>query len=83
MLNVDAIVWLDEEDGSGQLGGPLYADLDVHTEGREVHLDSETTTLGGATSFVTVLSLPFLLDGIVPMLSAAVDGDPATEVPEP
>jgi iron complex transport system substrate-binding protein len=84
LLDVDAIVWLDEEDGAGELGGPLYAELDVHTEGREVHLDSEgEDALGGATSFVTVLSLPFLLDGIVPLLSAAVDGDPATEVPEP
>ena len=44
-------------------------------------LDSFDDPLGGATSFVSVLSLPYLLDGLVPMLSAAVDGDPATEVP--
>jgi len=33
-----------------------------------------------------VLSLPLLLDGLVPQLAAAVDGDPATAmrpVPEP
>jgi iron complex transport system substrate-binding protein len=34
-----------------------------------------------ASNFVTVLSLPLLLDRLVPMLAAAVDGDPATEVP--
>ncbi len=34
--------------------------------------------LGGATSFVSVLSLPFLIDELVPRLAAAVDGDPAT-----
>ena len=44
-------------------------------------LDSFDDPLGGATSFVSVLSLPYLLDGLVPMLAAAVDGDPATEVP--
>jgi hypothetical protein len=28
-----------------------------------------------------VLSLPYLLDNLTPMLAAAVDGDPATAVP--
>lgn len=79
LLDVDAIVWLDADDAEGPLGGPLYAGLAVHTEGREVHLDSFDDPLGGATSFVTPLSLPFLLDGLVPQLAAAVDGDPATE----
>ena len=66
----------------GELGGPLYATLPVHTEGREVFLESTGDPLGGATSFVTALSLPFLLDGLVPQLAAAIDGDPAT-VPGP
>lgn len=80
MLDVDVIVWLDGEGVEG-LGGPLYQTFAVHTEGREVFLDSFGDPLGGATSFVTVLSLPYLLDGITPMLAAAIDGDPATEVP--
>ena len=29
-------------------------------------------------SAVTPLSIPFLLDGLVPQLAAAVDGDPST-----
>ena len=74
LLNVDVIVWLDAEDGEGPLGGPLYATLDVHTEGREVVLDSYDDPLGGATSFVSVLSLPYLLDGLVPQLADALDG---------
>ena len=49
-------------------------------EGREVPV-ANLSELGSATSFQTVLSLPILLDGLVPMLAAAVDGDPATPVP--
>jgi iron complex transport system substrate-binding protein len=80
LLDVDAIIWLDPEDGDGPLGGPLYGGLPVHTEGREVFLDSFEDPVGAATSFVTVLSLPYLLDHLVPKLAAAVDGDPATVV---
>jgi iron complex transport system substrate-binding protein len=80
MLDVDVIVWLDPEDGEGPLGGPLYETFAVHTEGREVFLDSFDDPLGGATSFVSVLSLPYLLDGLVPKLAVALDGDPGTEV---
>jgi iron complex transport system substrate-binding protein len=81
MLDVDAIIWLDAKDAEGALGGPLYASLPVHTEGREVHLSSFDDPLGGATSFVTVQSLPYLLDRLVPKLAAAIDGDTATAVP--
>lgn len=80
LLDLDTVVWLDIEDREGD--DPVYDGLAVHTEGREVFLDSEDETgLGGATSFVTVLSLPELLDGLVPRLALAVDGDPSTEVP--
>ncbi|HEY8526572.1 MAG TPA: iron-siderophore ABC transporter substrate-binding protein [Acidimicrobiales bacterium] len=81
MLDVDVIVWLDPEDGEGPLGGPLYETFPVHTEGREVFLDSYDDPLGAATSVVTPLSIPFLLDGLAPRLAAAIDGDPATELP--
>jgi iron complex transport system substrate-binding protein len=74
LLDVDVIIWLDAEAFEGELGGPVYSTLPVHTEGREVHLDSFNDPLGGATSFVSVLSLPFLLDGLTPKLAAALDG---------
>lgn len=80
LLDVDVIIWLDPQDATGPLGGPVYSSLDVHTEGREVFLSSLDDPLGGATSFVSVLSLPYLLDGLVPQLAAAIDGDPTTEV---
>ncbi len=81
LLDVDVLVWLNVAEGEGPLTNPLYQSLRVSQEGREVFLDSFTDPLGAATSFVTPLSLPFLLDGLVPRLASAIDGDPATEVP--
>jgi len=76
LLDVDVIIWLDAEEADGELGGPVYQKLPVHTEGREVLLSSYDDPLGGATSFVSVLSLPYLLDNLVPMLVAALDSAP-------
>ncbi len=47
-------------------------------EGRDIFLDVNDP-LAGALSFSTVLSLPFLLDELVPQLAAAVAGGSATE----
>lgn len=80
LLDVDVIIWLDADPDQEPLASPLYRNLRVHREGREVFLASYTDPLGAATSFVTPLSIPYLLDGLVPMLAAAIDGDPATSV---
>lgn len=82
LLDGDLVIWLDPEDAEGDLGGPAYETFAVHTEGREVMLDSFDDPLGAATSFITPLSIPFLIDGLVPKMAAAIDGDPSTEVPE-
>jgi len=82
LLDVDALVWIvGEVEGDMDLlhEEALYAGLDVVAEGREVPV-ANLDELGGATTFQTVLSLPVLIDGLVPMLAAAVDGDPATPV---
>lgn len=81
LLDVDVILWLDADPEQEPLANALYQNLGVHQEGREVFLASYTDPLGAATSFVTPLSIPYLLDGLVPMLAAAIDGDPATPVP--
>lgn len=83
LLDVDALVWIldDIEPNLATLHEqPLYSRLAVVAEGREVPI-ANLSELGGATTFQTVLSLPVLIDGLVPMLAAAVDGDPATRVP--
>ncbi len=83
LLDVDALVWILGDDPESDLAElhaePLYGGLSVVAEGREVAVANEGP-LGGATSFQTVLSLPVLIDGLVPRLAAAVDGDPATVV---
>jgi len=82
LLDTDVLVWLIEDHASDKAkiqSDPLYAKLNVKTQARDIYLENEEL-LGGATSFVTALSVPFLLDGLVPQLAAAVDGDPATQV---
>jgi iron complex transport system substrate-binding protein len=82
LLNTGALVWLVPSyaaDKAKVHADPLYAKLAVKTEGRDIFLEDEEL-LGGATSFISPLSLPFLLDGLVPQLAAAADGNPSTEV---
>jgi iron complex transport system substrate-binding protein len=88
LLDVDALVWLvpnPEKDKATLAGDEIYNKLPVFRNGGDVYLadgsdDNAVSTLGSATSFVTVLSLPYLIDNLVPLIAAAADGDPATEV---
>ncbi|MER7793186.1 iron-siderophore ABC transporter substrate-binding protein [Streptomyces sp. NPDC097640] len=85
LLDTDAIVWIvaDPAEDEAKLGkNPLYADLKVAQQDREVYV-KESSDYGNAISFVTVLSLPYTLDRLVPQLAAAVDGKPATKVTQP
>ncbi|MGH3487513.1 MAG: iron-siderophore ABC transporter substrate-binding protein [Actinopolymorphaceae bacterium] len=85
LLDVDALVWLFEKYEADKRridANPLYTRLGVRTEGRDIFVagDKEKAYYG-ATSFISVLSLPMLLAGLVPQLAAAVDGEPTTAVP--
>jgi iron complex transport system substrate-binding protein len=85
LLDTDALVWIvsDPAKDEAKLGkNNLYADLKVAKEDREVFV-KETSDYGNSVSFVTVLSLPYMLDRLVPQLAAAVDGDTATKVAQP
>ena len=82
LLDTDALVWLVpayDADKAKIQADPLYAKLGVSAEGRDVYLEDEEV-LGAATSFISALSIPYLMDNLVPQLAAAVDGDPATPV---
>lgn len=59
---------------------PLYARLDVAREGRDVFVTDPD--LAGGLALISVLSLPYVIEQLVPKLAAAVDGDPATVVPD-
>lgn len=56
---------------------PILQRLNAMQDGRVVFIVGE---LDDALQFSTVLSLPFMLDRLVPMIEAALDGDPDTEV---
>jgi iron complex transport system substrate-binding protein len=58
---------------------PLYRRLDAVHEGRDVFVTDPD--LAGALALISVLSLPYAIERLVPELAAAVDGDPATRVP--
>jgi iron complex transport system substrate-binding protein len=79
LIDTDVLVWVPvlAESFDAVRQDPLYRELDAAREGRALFLEE---TLSGALSFSTVLSLPFLLDELVPRMVAAVDGDPDTEV---
>ncbi|MGW3819384.1 iron-siderophore ABC transporter substrate-binding protein [Streptomyces sp. NPDC005046] len=85
LLDTDAIVWIVSDTAKDETKlhkDALYADLKVARQNREVYI-KETSDYGNSVSFVTVLSLPYMLERLVPQLAAAVDGDPATKVPAP
>jgi iron complex transport system substrate-binding protein len=80
LLDQDVTVWTVPDlakDPAKLHADAVYGDLDVVKQGREVFI-GENTDYGSAFSFVTVLSLPYVLDRLVPQLVAALDGDPAT-----
>ena len=78
-LDVGALIWFADGDRSVQelKSDPVYGKLDVRSEGRDVFV-REKDRVYEATSFPSVLSIPLLLDEIVPRLAAAADGDPST-----
>lgn len=79
LLDADLLVWnqLAFTEGGREAieKDPLVQKLDAAREGRMIFAEG---VLDDALQFNTVLSLPFLLDEMTPMLAAAVDGDPET-----
>ncbi|MGW0581506.1 iron-siderophore ABC transporter substrate-binding protein [Streptomyces sp. NPDC002920] len=85
LLNQDVAVWIvpDLTTAVKKLhDDKVYGDQNVVKQGREVFIQ-ETGDYGNAVSLSTVLSIPYVLDRLVPQLAAAVDGKPATKVEQP
>jgi iron complex transport system substrate-binding protein len=74
-LDLDALVWLLDHPKSDTAklhsSSSVYARLPVVTESREVLIDS-ASDYGNAISFVSVLTLPYVLTRLVPQLADAV-----------
>ena len=62
---------------------PLLSALDVVAQGRTVLLGGYDGAVSAALGYGSPLSLPYLLDRVVPALAAAAAGDPATAVQQP
>jgi iron complex transport system substrate-binding protein len=80
LLDRDVLIWITSEPGivSQIKADPLRQQLDAVAQGREIFLiDMES---GRGLVPAGVLSLPYLLDTLVPKLAAAADGDPTTSV---
>ncbi len=82
-LDVDVLVWFaDGERSKAEIKkDPLYSKLSVNKDERDVFIGGKDRVYD-ATSFVSVLSMPTLMDEFVPRLAAAADGDPSTSTDE-
>ena len=75
-IDTDLLMWVTStDDFSNILKVPARPYLDVVQDNREVFLGTEVT---GAFSFASLLSLSYAFDKMVPMIEAALDGDPNT-----
>lgn len=77
--DIGVAVWLDLETDK-QVEG-LFERTTAHDEGRWFDISEADGSYYVGHSFVTPLSIPYVLDTYVPQLAAAADGDPATEPP--
>ncbi|MEM9439479.1 MAG: ABC transporter substrate-binding protein [Pseudomonadota bacterium] len=76
-LDTDLLIWIVSGDVENIRSLPLRKSLKAHKEGREVLADA---LLSGAFSHASLLSLPYVLDHLVPLIEVAMDGDPSTVV---
>jgi iron complex transport system substrate-binding protein len=82
ILDLDTVIWLAAlaPDTKAQVEAmPSYPALAITQNGG--HIWSDSAVFEGGFSFASPLSLAYVIDAMVPQLEAALDGDPATEVP--
>lgn len=77
VLDGDVVCWITLP-ASTLSTDEVYLGREMVAQGRDVFLSEDA---GIAISYNSVLSLPWVLEEIVPQLVAAIDGDPATAIP--
>ena len=77
---VSVAVWLDYE--SDPAAKKVFEQTATEQEGRWFDIGEADGSYYVAHSFVTPLSIPYVLERYVPQLAAAADGDPSTVPPE-
>jgi iron-siderophore transport system substrate-binding protein len=77
---VGVTVWLDYE--SDPAARKVFEQTTTEQEGRWFDIAEEDGNYYVAHSFVTPLSIPYVLERYVPQLAAAADGDPSTVPPQ-
>lgn len=78
--DIGAAVWLDL--GADKQVKELFEGTTAYDEGRWFDISEAAGSYYVAHSFVTPLSIPYVLDRYVPQLAAAADGDVKTVPPE-
>jgi len=78
-LDLDVLIWFTDGDRNKAevKRDPLYSKLAVSKQERDVFIPPDDRVYD-ATSFVSVLSMPTLMEELVPRIAAAADGDPST-----
>jgi iron-siderophore transport system substrate-binding protein len=79
LADIGVAVWIDL-DADKQVK-KIFTGTQAYDEGRWFDISEADGSYYVAHSFVTPLSIPYLLDRYVPQLAAAADGDPSTKPP--
>ncbi|MCM2410681.1 iron-siderophore ABC transporter substrate-binding protein [Streptomyces sp. RKAG290] len=72
VLDVDRLVWVTSStDANDRIKAePLYKNLKVNKDKRDLFVPYQDPDIGAAFSFNTVLSIPYAIDQVVPLLTA-------------
>lgn len=72
VLDTDRLVWVTSSTEADERiqGEALYKKLKVHQEKRDLFVPYQGPDIGAAFSFNTVLSIPYAIDEILPLLTA-------------
>lgn len=77
-LESDVLIWFGYQDNLKSIRKlALRKTLKSHIDGREIYAEP---MLAAAFSHFSLLSLPYVLDTLVPEIESAIDGDPQTKV---